>query len=70
MKKNKYSKPGRPKIVKFYIISSTVCKSADSALEMIREWDIQGNLDSNCTVFEITEKTKVFRPVIKLEEIK
>ena len=68
MKKDKYPRPGRPQIKKWYVISSTFCNSPKDALELIREWDDDGTLDSECRVFEITEKTKVFKPEIKLKQ--
>jgi ribosomal protein S24E len=58
------------KVSKYYVVSLTICKTPQKALELIKEK--YGDMDFNpkVKVYEITETVKIFKPSFKLEEEK
>jgi len=59
------------KTKKYYVISSTK-GTKQEILEKIANWMEDGDFNENSQVYQITEKTKVFKPVneISLKEKK
>ena len=58
------------KMTKKYVISSTEFQNLKAAEEKIREWEDDKTLDPFSMVYEVTTKTKKYKPALKLEEVK
>ena len=58
------------KTTKYYIASASEYLDLEGITLQIKDWQEAGTLDPNTKVYEITSKTKVYKPALELEEVK